>query len=243
LEKKRKPIKKNIKASRNAMHSVGTPVTTYRFWFILLQLMPILVLAVFAILIVLVKTGPPFKIDLQVTKAIQLINIPAFALLMRVVSWPGFSPQVLIITGLVVFLIYVLGFQWEATMALISAACPTAINFAVKILIQRPRPLPNLVNVFKKLSSYSFPSGHVMFYLCFFGFLVFLDLYLLKPSIKRSLILVFFVSLIAMIGISRIYMGQHWASDVLGAYLLGSLILAAIIKIYFWGKKRYFIHK
>ena len=225
------------------MLSLGTPVKTYRFWVILLQLMLIVIMAVFAILIVLVKTVPSFIIDLQITKAIQLINFPLFTLLMRVVSWPGFSPQIMIITVLIVFLIYILGFQWEATMALISATCPAAINFAVKILVQRPRPLPNLVNVVDTLSSYSFPSGHVMFYLGFFGFLVFLALYLLKPSIKRSLILIFFVSLIAMIGISRIYLGQHWASDVLGAYLLGCLILAAIIKIYFWGKERYFIHK
>ena len=241
--KRRKPNKKKVKAFCSAMLSVGTPVKSYRFWVIMLQLMLIVIMAAFAILAVLVKTVPSFFIDLQVTRAIQLINFPSFTLLMKVVSWPGFSPQVMIITVLIVCLIYAFGFHWETTVALVSAAFPTAINFAVKILVQRPRPLPNLVSVDDTLSGYSFPSGHVMFYLCFFGFLVFLDLHLLKPSLKRSLILIFFVSLIAMIGISRIYLGQHWASDVLGAYLLGCLILAAIIRIYLWGKKSYFIHK
>jgi undecaprenyl-diphosphatase len=61
-------------------------------------------------------------------------------------------------------------------MALIAAVFSTAINVLVKDLIQRPRPTPDLVNVFATLTSYSFPSGHVMFYL---GFLVLLGFWLL----------------------------------------------------------------
>ena len=45
------------------------------------------------------------------------------------------------------------------------------------------------------------------------------------------------------IGISRIYMGAHWASDVLGAYLLGSLTLVAIVQLDCWGKARFFMHQ
>jgi hypothetical protein len=50
-------------------------------------------------------------------------------------------------------------------------------------------------------------------------------------------------ALIILIGISRIYLGQHWASDVLGAYLLGSLTLVAIIQLYRWGKTRFFVRQ
>lgn len=56
-------------------------------------------------------------------------------------------------------------------MALAAALFSTAINVLVKDLIQRPRPTSNLVNVFATLKSYSFPSGHVMVYLGFFGFI------------------------------------------------------------------------
>jgi undecaprenyl-diphosphatase len=49
----------------------------------------------------------------------------------------------------------------------------------VKDLIQRPRPAATLVHVLAKLTDYSFPSGHVMFYTGFYGFIVFLAFTLL----------------------------------------------------------------
>ena len=128
-------------------------------------------------------------------------------------------------------------------MALVAASFSTGINLIVKDLIRRPRPTSNLVNVFAKLTDLSFPSGHVMFYIGFYGFIGFLAFSLLKPSLKRSLLLVFFCGLVVLIGASRIYLGQHWASDVLGAYLLGSLTLEAYIQIYLWGKTRFFVHQ
>jgi undecaprenyl-diphosphatase len=93
------------------------------------------------------------------------------------------------------------------------------------------------------LSSYSFPSGHVMYYVGFLGFLGFLVFSLMKPSVKRSLLLLLIGIPILLIGISRIYLGEHWASDVLGAYLLGSLTLVASLQLYRWGKTRFFVHQ
>jgi undecaprenyl-diphosphatase len=82
-----------------------------------------------------------------------------------------------------------------------------------------------------------------MYYVGFFGFLWFLAYTLLKRSWIRTLILILLGTLITLVGISRIYLGQHWASDVLGAYLLGSLCLAFVLEFYRWGKKRFFIHQ
>lgn len=128
-------------------------------------------------------------------------------------------------------------------MALLAALFSTGVNLLVKDLVQRPRPTSGAVNVSATLNSYSFPSGHVMYYLVFFGFIGFLAFSLLKPSLKRNLLLVFISGLVALIGVSRIELGQHWASDVLGAYLLGSLTLIIIIQFYRWGKTRFFVHQ
>jgi undecaprenyl-diphosphatase len=174
---------------------------------------------------------------------IQTITNPAFATLMAWISWPGFTPQTLVIPFIVVGFLWALGLHWEAVAALIAAFSSAAVDGAVKTFIQRPRPSASLVHVFRILNSYSFPSGHVMFYVVFFGFLFFLAFALLKPSALRTLILLFFGLMIVLVAPSRIYLGQHWASDVVGAYLLGSLTLVANIAFYRWGKSRFFVAK
>lgn len=64
---------------------------------------------------------------------------------------------------------------------------------------------------------------------------------LLKHSRLRTSLLILLGTFIALVGISRIYLGQHWASDVLGAYFLGSLTLVVNIWFYRWGKKRFLL--
>jgi len=66
---------------------------------------------------------------------------------------------------------------------------------------------------------------------------------MLKPSLKRSLLLALLGGLVVLIGVSRIYLGEHWASDVLGSYLLGSLTLVDTLQLYLWGKTRFFVHQ
>jgi undecaprenyl-diphosphatase len=239
----KKPIEKITDAASQAARGESEPAPIRRYRAVLFMVALVVVAAAFAVLTFYVKTMPTFAIDLQITRAVQSIHFPSFALLMSLISWPGFGPQDVIIAGLIILLIYAFGLHWEAVMALIAALFTSGINVLVKDLVQRPRPLSNLVNVFAKLSSYSFPSGHVMFYLGFFGFIWFLAFTLLKPSLKRSFLLVFFGILIVLVGVSRVYLGEHWPSDVLGSYLLGSLTLAAIIQFYLWGKTRFFVHQ
>jgi undecaprenyl-diphosphatase len=240
---KEKPVEKIKEKAHQVVRAESAPAPERRYRAVLFRATLFLFVAGFAVLTFLVKTMPSFAIDLQVTKAIQLINFPGFAWFMTLISWPGFGPQSMIITALTILLIYGLGLHWEAVMALFAAVFSTGINLLVKDLIQRPRPASDVVNVFDKLNSYSFPSGHVMFYLGFLGFVGFLAFSLLKPSLKRSVILVLFGGPVILIGASRIYLGAHWASDVLGAYLLGSLTLIVIVQFYMWGKTRFFVHQ
>jgi membrane-associated phospholipid phosphatase len=197
----------------------------------------------FAVLTLIVRSNPLLALDLQITNALQSIDSPFFTTAMSWVSWPGFLPQTILIPTLAALLLYWLGFHWEAVTALLAAILPGIVNILVKELIRRPRPAADLVNVFRVLDSYSFPSGHVMFYTGFFGFLWFVVFTLLKSSWKRTLLLLLLGSLIALVGVSRIYLGQHWASDILGAFLLGGLTLTLILAFYRWGKKRFFTHQ
>jgi undecaprenyl-diphosphatase len=114
------------------------------------------------------------------------------------------------------------------------------VGSLVKLVVYRPRPSADLVHVFSSLPSSGFPSGHVLEFTAFCGFLGFLAYTLLKPSWGRTTLLALLALLLSLMGLSRIYQGQHWFSDVMGAYLLGSLWLALTIKTYRWGKPRFF---
>ncbi len=194
----------------------------------------------FAILAILAHTIAYFAFDLVISRDVQAIHAGWFDGFMRLISWFGFTPQVDLIVLVLLAFLYLIGLKWEAATACISAAGISIIGFVVKVLVQRPRPAAGLINVQAQLRDYSFPSGHVLFYTAFFGFLLFLTFTLLKPSFLRVLLIGLFGGLVGLIGVSRIYEGQHWASDVLAAYLLASVWLALIVRLYQWGKPRLF---
>jgi membrane-associated phospholipid phosphatase len=173
-----------------------------------------------------------FPIDLVITRWMQTFHPAWLVTLMVLVSWPGYIPQAMAIVTILVSFLYFTGFRWEAFSSLGAAIGEAGMDEAIKLLVHRPRPSTTLVHVMHVLTSYSFPSGHVMFYFVFFGFLMFLACWRLSPSKLRNGMLMLLGSLVSLVGVSRIYLGEHWTSDVLGAYLLGSLCLITVIRIY-----------
>ena len=237
------PVEKVKKAAREAAKKETSSPGTQWHRTVLFRVLLLSAIVGFSLLTFLVETTPSFPIDLQITRGIQSIDTPALDVLMSLISWAGFFPQSLLIALLIGFTFYVFGFRWESIVALLTALLSSVTNESVKYLIQRPRPAADLVDVFEVLTSYSFPSGHVMFYVSLFGFVWYIAYTQLKRSMIRSLLLIFFGALIGLVGVSRIYLGQHWASDVLGAYLLGGLILVGMILFHQWGKKRFCLNR
>jgi undecaprenyl-diphosphatase len=197
----------------------------------------------FVVLAVLARTVAYFTFDVTITHAIQRFNAGWFSTLMVILTWIGFPPQTYVVSLLVLLVLYASGLRWETLVSFVSLILSSALGLGIKSLIDRPRPATDLVHVIAQLRDYSFPSGHVLYFTTFFGFLIFLIFKLLKPSWVRTLLLLIFGSMVALIGVSRIYLGQHWASDVLGAYLLGSVWLILSILVYRWGKPRFFVNQ
>ena len=195
-------------------------------------------LVVFGTLAALANTAAYFPVDLSVTHALQTYSPSWFSSLMVLVSWPGYDPQVLIVVAGMGILLFFLGLRQEAAVSVLAGVASLVTDDLVKLAVRRPRPSPDLVHVFRELSSYSFPSGHVVFYTVFFGFLAYLTYTLLRSSWKRSLLLLLFGLLVALVGPSRIDLGGHWFSDVMGAYLLGGMVLVGIIQVYRLVKNR-----
>jgi len=182
---------------------------------------------------------PYFPVDLTVTRALQSYHGGVFDSVMRWVSWLGFEPQDFELGAGVLLVLVAAGLRWEAVAALFAGSA-SVMGAAIKLLVYRPRPSASLVHVFQELPSTGFPSGHVLTATAFGGFLGFLAYTLLKRSRARTVLLTAILFGIALMGPSRIYLGQHWYSDVMGAYVLGSLWLALSIKLYRRGKITFF---
>jgi undecaprenyl-diphosphatase len=218
---------------------VGKPTRHYRAW--VFQGYLIGAVVVFIGLAALAKTVAYFTFDVTITQALQTFHPSWFDALMYTLSWIGFAPQAWMISVVVILFLLVSGLKWETVVTTVSLIGSSLLVVGIKVLVDRPRPTADLVNVITQLKSYSFPSGHVVYFTTFIGFLLFLVYTLLKKSWWRTVLLVILGGMVVLIGLSRIYEGQHWASDVLAAYLLGSVWLSLSILVYRWGKPRYFV--
>src|SRR5262249_21174096 len=114
-----------------------------------------------------------------------------------------------------------------------------ALGGLIKQIVGRQRPLPAQVHVVQVLQSPSFPSGHVLHYTVFYGFLAFVLATSFRPSWPRNVLIAVCLALIALVGPSRVYLGEHWLSDVVGGYLIGALFLVPLIALYIWAREHF----
>ncbi|HET8523952.1 MAG TPA: phosphatase PAP2 family protein [Thermomicrobiales bacterium] len=189
-------------------------------------------LTAFAALFVLVRNERTAEFDHEVTVRVQRVRAPWFARLMTVVSWAGFPPQSRILPWTLPAVLLILGRPLEAFFQLMGWGTG-GISFLVKRTMRRPRPNHPAINVVAaRIGGTSFPSGHVINYMGVYGFFAFLCWTYLKPAALRRLVVGTIVSLLALVGPSRIYLGHHWLTDTLASYLLGSSYLLALTAVY-----------
>ncbi len=110
----------------------------------------------------------------------------------------------------------------------LNLALAALLNVALKTLIQRPRPEGfRLVEE----TGFSFPSGHSMAAMAFFGLVIWLIWHYERDRRRRNLLVAVFALIILMIGVSRIYLGVHYASDVLGGFCVSLVWLVLYTRI------------
>jgi membrane-associated phospholipid phosphatase len=103
------------------------------------------------------------------------------------------------------------------------------IKSIIKNVVGRPRPGWEGCQSLVKLSDFSFPSGHTIFYTIYFGLLAWYGYRYLRDFWYGKLLYIFSALMIILVGISRVYIGAHWASDVLAGYVIGGIILGGTI--------------
>lgn len=183
------------------------------------------------ILSVLAHFEPRFPGDLRVTLLFQSVHSQPLLTAMKGVSYVtgDWKAAILVIVSGIIVWRYLGGL--EGGMVVFSGLIST-INEAFKILINRPRPPAELVDVFVAETGKSFPSGHAFLAVVVLGMIAYLLVAHQTKHYLKMLTASVFIVLILWVGASRIYLGAHWMSDVIGGYVIGSLFLALEIWLY-----------
>jgi membrane-associated phospholipid phosphatase len=192
----------------------------------------ILFLAVLAISLSFYASRLPiFPGDINLTLWLQSAGNDALTSSMKSLSWLFGDWRAGILVALAGLLVWwKLG--WRIALLIPLAGLVSLLNYSFKMLIGRPRPSPEDVQVMIQESNFSFPSSHAFFTSIFLGMLVYLLFTRLKKKRWKYLSLTVLVLLVFLVGISRVYLGVHWTSDVLGGYIYGGLFLTLLIWVF-----------
>jgi membrane-associated phospholipid phosphatase len=222
-----------VSAARKPWHQ------TRKWGFILLAIDAIL-LALFAFMAIFIASHPVLAIDVSITRDFQANQSSWLSYIMIAVSYFGNElPLSVGLVALTAILFWILDLRLEAILVVVVYATTGVLNFVIKLIVARPRPSASLVEIIQASSGNSFPSGHVMSYVAFWGLLFSLGIILFKGKHWwRTALLIISGLFVVLVGPSRIYLGAHWASDVLGAYFIGFIWLAMSLWLYLYLKGR-----
>jgi undecaprenyl-diphosphatase len=150
---------------------------------------------------------------------------PALTALMRFVTNLGDWQVIMTATLCLIAYLWYRRDNTHILVALVAMMGAGILDGTLKLAFHRARPDPFFV---PKPSTYSFPSGHALIALCFYGLLAGTLSHDMHSRWKRVLIWSATAVLIALIGLSRVYLGVHWPSDVIAGYAAALLWMGAV---------------
>jgi membrane-associated phospholipid phosphatase len=179
----------------------------------------------FVVLTIFVLLFPSSFIDREFSQEVQEHSNPFLDTLMKAISSFGYMPNAPVMV-LGIAMLFLLFKRKKEALFVVLTALSSLVSLGIKILVNRPRPTDDIVKILVKTTEKSFPSGHVLFYVVFFGFLTLL-MYEIKsiPKWIRYPVSALCLLLIFTIPYSRIYLGAHWFTDVTAGFFLGLICL------------------
>ena len=173
--------------------------------------------------------GGTLSPDVTITQAVQRIDIGAVDAIANVLNWLGETAPAVALGGLAVLVLAYLRRTFEASIVL-AAVAAKSFSPMLKGLFESPRPDDSSVQVVDIFNGFGFPSGHAMGAMLLYGSLFYVA-GRLGPFRGQRAVQALAVLMILGTGFSRIYVGAHWPTDVLGGYLWGATFLVAAIAI------------
>ena len=196
-----------------------------------LTLLNIYILALFAGLVEdVVEADSIVTTDLFVSQHMSVLQdssiVPAFIFITSL----GSTPITCLIILLTAILCAVVRQPYILIGMLISTIGSTTFTFLSKMVFQRTRPIDILLIE----HTYSFPSGHATISIALYGFLAYMAIRFSQKFIHQVRILSLTILLCLLIGLSRIVLNEHYLSDVMGGFLVGTLWLTIAISMMEW---------
>ncbi|HEY6273559.1 MAG TPA: phosphatase PAP2 family protein [Terriglobales bacterium] len=178
--------------------------------------------------------GATMHFDLGVRSWVHQFASPNMTRAMIVISLLGYDILIVeLVIALAVFLY--LGWRYAAAWLAVSVAGALVLDLVLKYSFQRPRPQPFFGAA---PHSYSFPSGHALCSFCFYGVLAGLIAARTRSMFLRVSVGIIAAVLVAAIGISRIYLGMHYPSDVIAGYLGAAIWGSTLLILDRWRPRR-----
>ena len=175
-------------------------------------------MAIYAADTVAAASAPYLPFDVPIERFIQSISWGPLVQVFSALDWiEGTRQQLLGVAGIAL----VAAVNWRAVPLVILAALSGGIYTLTAMVIDRPRPSADLVHVIRHTGASSYPSGHVAF---FSWFLILLILCLAVGRLPKAIVAGLWVIatlVLLAVCIGRIYMGEHWPSDIVGGLALG----------------------
>lgn len=164
------------------------------------------------------------NIDDKIYNLLILMQSQGIKGTMIFVSFLGSALTLIILS--IAFVILIKEKKYSLFIAL-NLAFSYAVNEFLKHIIRRPRP--ERIQIITE-KGYSFPSGHSMVSFAYYGFLIYLIYKNIKNNKIKFPLMIFLSLLILFIGASRVYLGVHYVTDVLGGFIVGFIYLVLFIK-------------
>jgi len=163
-----------------------------------------------------VLEGDARHFDDATRAAVHTLASPALTVAMRGISFLGSTLFLTIATIMMVAWFALRKWQREAKLFAITMIGASLLNTTLKLAFKRPRPIPffNLTAP----ETYSFPSGHSLASCCFFAGLAAILSGRIKQKRTRLIIWIAAVTMFLLIGLSRIYLGVHYTTDVIAGF-------------------------
>jgi len=169
--------------------------------------------------------------DTQISALLRAFRTPILTRVLWVFTVAGDTRVAFALTLAVVLLFLLWGRRFDALFVAACVAGGGLLGAVLKPLFHRARP-SGLFTLITEPTSYSLPSGHALYALLFWGSIAFLLVRILKGTFARLAVVFSAIALIALTGLSRVYLGVHWPSDVLASWMLGLAWLSVCVGVY-----------